>query len=113
MRDVIFFFSSHRWEKLVKEGGDMAAIDRLVRRFSTPLQASQVDTNVIKAEFSDMIAYGVQYIALSTLDYHSVWWRLSIPQARLNGPMHWLLQNFYFYYTPEGWPTWSIALVSS
>ena len=46
----------------------MAGIDRLVHRFSTPLRAAQVDTDVIKVEFSDMIAYGVQYIALSALD---------------------------------------------
>ena len=65
------------------EEGDMAAIDRLVSRFATPLQASQVDTDVIKAELCDMTAYAVQYIAVSTLDYHCVWWRLSTLQAHL------------------------------
>jgi hypothetical protein len=38
----------------------MAATYRLVSRFAAPLQASQVDTDVIKAEFCDMIAYAVQ-----------------------------------------------------
>ncbi len=75
MRDIIFLLSSHGWEKLVEEG-DMTAINRLVDRFSAPLQAAQADTDAIKMEFSDMIAYAVQYIALSSLDYHSVWWQL-------------------------------------
>jgi len=78
MRDIIFMLSSHGWEKLIEEGNDidMSAIDRLVNRFTAPLEGAQADPDVIKAEFSDMIAYAVQYIALSSLDYHSVWWRL-------------------------------------
>ncbi len=59
MRDIIFFLSSHGWEKLVEEESDMAAIDRLVQRFDAPLQAAQANTDVIKAEFRDMIAYAV------------------------------------------------------
>jgi hypothetical protein len=62
--------------RLVKEESDTAAIDSLVERFATPLTAAQADTDVIKTEFSEMIAYAAQYIALSSLDYHSVWWRL-------------------------------------
>ena len=54
----------------------MSAVDRLVERFAAPLEGAQADTDVIKTEFSDMIAYAVQYIALSSLDYHSVWWKL-------------------------------------
>ena len=38
MRDIIFFLSSHGWEKLIEEESDMAAIDRLVQRFDAPLQ---------------------------------------------------------------------------
>ena len=59
----------------MEEESDMAAIDRLVARFATPLEAAQADTDVIKTGFCDMIAYAVQYIALSSLEYHSVWWR--------------------------------------
>lgn len=76
MRDIIFMLSSHGWEKLVKEDDDLAAIERLVEQFSTPLQGAQANIDVIKEEFADMIEYAVQYIAISSLDYHSVWWRL-------------------------------------
>lgn len=64
--------SSHGWEKIVEEE-DLAAIDRLIEHFATPLQGAQADTNVIKMESSSMIEYAVQYIAISSLDYHSVW----------------------------------------
>ena len=76
MRDIIFMLSSHGWEKLVQEESDLAAVDRLVERFSTPLQGAQADINVIKTEFDSMIEYAVQYIATASLDYHFVWWRL-------------------------------------
>ena len=75
MRDIVFLLSSQGWEKLVEEESDMAPIDRLVERFAAPLEAAQADTDVIKTEFCDMIAYAVQYIALSSLGYQSVWWR--------------------------------------
>ena len=76
MRDIIFMLSSHGWEKLIEEENDMSAIDRLVKRFAAPLEGAQADTDVIKTEFSDMIAHTVQYRAVSSLDYHSVRWRL-------------------------------------
>ena len=76
MRDIIFMLSSHGWEKLVEEEDDLEAIDRLIERFAIPLQGAQADTDVIKTEFGNMIEYVVQYIAISSLDYHSVWWRL-------------------------------------
>ena len=49
---------------------------RRVERFATPLHGTHADTSAMKAEFTIMTEYAVQYIALSTLDYHSVWWRL-------------------------------------
>ena len=76
MRDIIVVLSSHGWEKLIDEHSDMAAIDRLVERFAYPLEGAQANTDVIKTEFTDMIEYAVQFIALSSLDYQSVWWRL-------------------------------------
>ena len=76
MRDIIFMLSSHGWEKLVEEDDDLEAIDRLIERFASPLQGAQTDVDVIKREFGNMIEYAVQYIAISSLDYHSVWWRL-------------------------------------
>ena len=67
--------SSHGWEKVIKED-NLAAIERLVERFATPLLGAEADTNVIKEEFANMIEYAVQYIAISSLVYHSVRWRL-------------------------------------
>ena len=76
MRDIIFMLSLHGWDKLLEEDDDLTAIDRLVERFSTPLQGAEVNTGVIKEEFAGMIEYAVQYIAIASLEYHSVWWRL-------------------------------------
>ena len=87
MRDIVFLLSSQGWEKLVEEESDMAPIDRLVERFAAPLEATQADTDVIKTEFCDMIAYAVQYIAISSLCCQSVWWRLFTHQTQPTGPM--------------------------
>ena len=71
-----FHAHSHGWEKLFEEDDDLEAIDRLIERFASPLQGAQTDMDVIKREFGNLIEYAVQYIAISSLDYHSVWWRL-------------------------------------
>ena len=76
MRDIIFMLSTHGWENALEEDNDMAAIDRLIQRFAIPLQGAAVDTEEVVKEFRKMISYATQYIALSVLDYHSVWWRL-------------------------------------
>ena len=76
MRDIIIVLSSHGWEKLLEEENDLAPIDRLVERFSIPLQGARADINLIKTEFGGMIEYAVQYIATTSLNYHFVWWRL-------------------------------------
>ena len=76
MRDIIFMLSSHGWEKAIEEEYDRAAIERLVEQFATPLLGAEADTNAIKEEFANMIEYAVQYMTISSLDYHSVWWRL-------------------------------------
>lgn len=72
IRDIIFFLASHGWKKLIEED-DIAAINRLVERFTFPLKGAQADMDAMKTE---LIGYAVKYIALSSLDYHSVWWRL-------------------------------------
>ena len=51
-------------------------IDRLVERFSIPLQGAQVDVSKIKEEFESLLQYAVQFISLATMDYHAVWWRI-------------------------------------
>ena len=68
--------STHGWEKALEEENDMAAIEQLVARFAVPLQGARTNTDEMVKEFGDMISYASQYIALSVLDYHSVWWRL-------------------------------------
>ena len=96
MRDIIFFLSSHGWEKLVEEfkESDMAAIDRLVGRFLAPLEAAQADTDAIKPEFCDMVDYAVQYIALLLItslcggDFFTV-------QTLLSGQMLLSLPSFF------------------
>ena len=40
MRDIIFMLASHNWEKLIVDDNDMAAIDRLVERFASPLEGA-------------------------------------------------------------------------
>ena len=76
VRDVIFMLSTHGWEKALEEESDMAAIQRLVDRFEIPLQGAKANTSEIVSEFREMISYAAQYIALSTLEYRSVWWKL-------------------------------------
>ena len=76
MRAIIFVLSTHGWEKALEEENDMQAVDHLVQRFATPLERAGVETDEVTREFREMITYATQYISLSVLDYHSVWWRL-------------------------------------
>ena len=66
----------------MEEKNNLESIERLVERFIIPLQGAGVLTGVIKEEFQNMIEYAVEYIAVSSLDYKSVWWRLfHVPNA--------------------------------
>ena len=83
MRDLVFFLSTHGWEKvLVDEDitddstAIMEPISRLVERFKIPLEGAGTDTDLICDEFRDMLQYAIQYISVATLDYRSIWWRL-------------------------------------
>ena len=73
IRNIIFMLSTHGWEKALLEGNDMAAIKHLTERFSVPLEGAQANTDVVVAEFHEMISYATQYIILSVLEYCSVW----------------------------------------
>lgn len=75
IRDIIFVLSTHGWEKAMLEE-DMSAVERLVERFTVPLQGAEADIDAMVTEFREMISYATQYIALSVLDYRSVWWKL-------------------------------------
>ena len=48
----------------------------LVERFAIPLKGALADCSKIKEEFESVLQYAVQYISLSTMDYHAVWWRI-------------------------------------
>ena len=77
MRDIIYMLSLYGWEKVLEEDKVLAAIDKLVERFGTPLQSAETNIDdAIRDEFAGMIEYSVQYISNVTLDYHSVWLRL-------------------------------------
>ena len=76
MRDIIVMLSSHGWEKLVLEGNDLSTIERLTERFNTPLQHAKANINDIKPEFAAMIEYATEFVAISSLHYQSVWWRM-------------------------------------
>ena len=85
--------SSHGWEKLLEED-NLAAIERLVERFSTPLQGAEANTGVIKEEFAGMIEHAVQYIAVASLDYHSVVVETSMRLIQPNGQTFLFLPSF-------------------
>ena len=89
----------------MEEESDTEPIDRLVERFAAPLEATQADMDVIRTEFCDIIAYAVQYIALSSLSCQSVWWRLFTLQIQTIGPMFFFLHSLssIFQHQMESW----------
>ena len=76
LRDIIFVLATQGWEKALDEKNDLAAIDRLVDRFTVPLKAANIQVEDVHAEYDSLVHYAVQYISLSTLEYRAVWWRL-------------------------------------
>ena len=51
-------------------------MDRIVERFTVPLESAGSNPAEIHAEFVEIMQYASQYFSLSTMDYRSVWWRL-------------------------------------
>ena len=76
LRDIMFVLASQGWQKALDENDTLEAVDRLVERFTLPLQAAGVQLEEIHAEFYAVLQYACQYISLSILDYQAVWWRL-------------------------------------
>ena len=76
LRDIILVLATQGWQKLLDEDNTLDAIDRLVEHFSYPLTNAGICIEKIHSEFESMLQYGCQYIALSTLEYRAVWWRL-------------------------------------
>lgn len=78
LRDIITLLAIQEWEKLLTEESDAPQewIERLIARFTIPLEGAGIDCTKIQEEFKIMAQYAVQFVSLSTLEYHSVWWRL-------------------------------------
>ncbi len=76
LRDIIFVLTTQGWKKAVDEMNDLKSIDRLVDKFISPLNGADAQVKEIHAEFEVMMHYATQYIALTTLEYCSVWRRL-------------------------------------
>ena len=76
IRDIISTLAVQGWEKLLDENTSFDFIERLVSKFSIPLEKGQADTGKVKEEFELVVQYAVQFISLATLDYRSAWWRI-------------------------------------
>ena len=60
----------------MEENLPLKNVDRLVARFTVPLQGAQANCDKIKEEMVSFLQYAVHLISLSTLDYCAVWWRI-------------------------------------
>ena len=76
IRDIISVVATQGWEKLLEENDPKEGIDRLVARFTIPLQGAQAECDKIKEEMLSVLQYAVRFISLSTMDYRAVWWRI-------------------------------------
>ena len=76
MRDIIFVLSTNGWEKALEEEDRLEAVDRLVEKFTLPLEGAGANTTEIHAELLEIMQYAAQYFSLSTMDYRSVGWRI-------------------------------------
>ena len=84
MRDIIFVLGTQGWEKAVEEDDSMDAINRIVERFTVPLQGASANIEVIVPEFVALVQYAVQFISVSTLQYGGAYFMLQMP---VSGPM--------------------------
>ena len=73
LRGIIFVLSTHGWEKAIEEEDQLEAVDRLVERFTVPLEGAGANPAEIHAEFVNMMQYASQHFSLATVDYRSVW----------------------------------------
>ena len=48
MQDIISVLATQEWEKILKDEVPLDCIDRLVERFSIPLQGAEVDVSKVK-----------------------------------------------------------------
>lgn len=54
----------------------LESVERLVAKFTIPLQGAQANCDKIQEEMQSLLQYAVHLISLSTLDYRAVCWRL-------------------------------------
>lgn len=95
LRDIILVLATAGWEKVMEKldhhqeetekeqqcqsipqtdtdsENPLNAIDRLVEAYKVPLEGAGAEVDEIRVEFEAMMAYAVQFISLSTLDYQS------------------------------------------
>ena len=76
IRDIISVLATQGWEKLLEENDPMEGIDRLLTRFTIPLQGAQAECDKIKEEMMSILQYAVRFIFQSMMDYRAVWWRI-------------------------------------
>ena len=60
----------------MEEDISLESVDRLVTRFTVPLEGAQANCGKIKEEMKSLLQYAVHFISLSTLDNRAVWWRI-------------------------------------
>ena len=76
IRDIISILATQGWQKIVEEDISLESVDRLVTRFTVPLEGAQANCGKIKEEMKSLLQYAVHFISLSTLDNRAVWWRI-------------------------------------
>ena len=62
--------------KIEEEDLPLEGVDRLVTRFTVPLEEAKTNSSKIKQEMPSLLQYVAQFISLTTLDFHAVWWRI-------------------------------------
>ena len=60
----------------MEEDISLEIVDRLVTRFTVPLEGAQANCRKIKEEIKSLLQYAVHFISLLTLDYRAVWWKI-------------------------------------
>ncbi len=93
MRDVIFASTTQGWEKAIEEENDLQAVDRLVKRFSVPLESAGAQLLAIHNEFAEIMEYAFCYLLWTTSLFGGGYLMLSMPQ---NGQTPSFLLNYYF-----------------
>ena len=78
IQDIISVLGTQGWKKTLEDEVllSLDCIDRLVERFTIPLEGVPVDVSNIKQEFKYLLEYAIQFISLVTMDYCAVWWRI-------------------------------------